>query len=699
MRRVFGGAQKRFIGLIEKIEGTLLVRVIRAGLINMVPVLTVGAFALALYAFPNEAYITFIQTFAGGFLYQFFHAVYMGTFGLLSVYMAISFSYSYCSLKDPEKKTDIWCILTALVAFLIMDGITAENFDFSTLGAVSVFVAMVTSIAASALYLAVYRRISVHRESFSYGADSRLNHTLIAILPTAVIIILASALSFLVTLTGKANLNELISDFLNRLFLQGSSSFGRGFVFVLLSGVLWFFGIHGGNCLQGVSDTFFVPLLDKNIEAVASGGQATDILCKPFFDCFILMGGCGSSICLLLAILLFSKDRSMRDIAKTSAFHMVFNINELMVFGLPIVFNPVILIPFITVPVVQYLIAYAATALGLVPVIASAVEWSTPVLIGGYMATGSVAGSLLQLFNLLVGTAIYAPFVYMMGHLRKARNLSYYQSFAGYYAANEERLQAVRLSEMSGDFGRVAKALILDLKRAIAAGEYCLFYQPQYNYDGHCIGVEALLRWKHPIYGLIPPPLTIRLAREGEMLEAFEQDILKKALCDREKLYARFGDGIKLSVNVSGYTIASDTYWAYLKTLCEEKALLPGQLCIEVTERAAIAFDSRLLQHFREMKAYGIRFAIDDFSAGQTSIHYLKEEIFDLIKLDGSLVRGMMTNPRCGEIIASIVQLAGSLGVSVLAEFVETEELKERLHRAGCNNYQGYFFSPPVELP
>lgn len=698
MRRVLDGVQKRFIDLIEKIEGALLVRVIRAGLVNMVPVLTVGAFALALYAFPNEAYITFIKTFAGGFLYQFFHAVYMGTFGLLSVYMAVSFSYSYCSLKNPEKKTDIWCILTALVAFLIMDGITSEGFDFSTLGAVSVFVAMVTSIAASALYLAVYRRISVRRESFSYGADSRLNHTLIAILPTAVIIILASFLTFLVTLTGKANFNELISDFLNNLFLRGSSSFGRGLAFVLLSGFLWFFGIHGGNCLQGVSDTLFVPLLEQNIEAVAAGGQATDILCKPFFDCFILMGGCGSSICLLLAILLFSKDRSMRDIAKTSAFHMVFNINELMVFGLPIVFNPVILIPFITVPAVQYLISYAATSLGLVPVITSAVEWSTPILIGGYVATGSVAGSLLQLFNLLVGTAIYAPFVYMMGHLRQARNLSYYQSFAGYYAANEERLQAVRLSEMSGDFGRVAKALILDLKRAIASEEYSLFYQPQYNYDGRCIGVEALLRWKHPVYGLIPPPLTIRLAREGEMLEAFEQDILKKALCDREKLYARFGDGIKLSVNVSGYTIASDTYWAYLKTLCEEKALLPGQLCIEVTERAAVAFDSRLLGHFREMKAYGIGFAIDDFSAGQTSIHYLKEEIFDLIKLDGSLVRGMATNPRCSEIIASIVQLAGSLDISVLAEFVETEELKERLHQVGCDNYQGYLFSPPVEL-
>lgn len=698
MRRAFAAFQTRFIRLIDKIESALLIRVIRAGLLNMIPILTIGAFALTVYSFPVASYITFIKTFAGGFIYGFFHAVYNATFGLLSVYMAVSFSYSYCSLKEPDKKINIWCILSALIAFLMLDGITAEGFSIASLGAVSVFLAMVTSIAASAVYLEVHRRFALRRESFSYGADSRLNHTVAAIIPTVIIIILSAAAAFLVKLTGRANMNELISDALNGLFSGGSSSFGTGLGFVFSSSILWFFGIHGGNCLQGVSDTLFVPLLQSNIQALAAGGEATEILCKPFFDCFILMGGCGSSICLLFAILLFSRDRNMRDIAKTSSFHMVFNINELMVFGLPIVFNPVMLIPFILVPILQYIIAYAATYLGLVPVITSAVEWSTPVLVGGYLATGSAAGSLLQLFNIAVGVAVYAPFVRIMGSIRKKRNLDNYKAFTQYCRANEEQLRSARLSELNGDYGMVAKALILDLKKAVDSGEYRLFYQPQYNYAGDCIGVEALLRWKHPEYGTVDPPLAVRLAKEGEFLEELEKGILAKTMEDRERLLERFGSNIRISVNVTGHTVSCEAYWSFLKQLYLQGRLKYEQLCIEITEQDALSFDSRLLKHVREMRECGVTFAIDDFSAGQTSIRYLEEELFDLIKLDGSLVQGMTVNPRCSEIIASIAQLAGSLHIGVLAEFVETEEMKELLHRAGCDNYQGYLFSPPVDI-
>lgn len=698
LKQALYNIQNKFVWLTEKIESALIIRVIRAGLINMIPLLTVGAFALTFYSFPNDAYIEFIKTFAGGFIYQFLYAIYMGTFGLLSVHMAISFSYSYCSLKEPDSKINIWCILSSLVSFLILDGITSDGFKISSLGAVSVFIAMVVSIASSAIYLAVYKKLLIKWESYSYGADSRLNSTLVALIPTAVTILAASVLAFLVTLTGKANFNDLISGFLNGIFSKSTSSFFRGLGFILLSSVLWFFGIHGSNCLQGVSDTFFVPLLDKNIEAIAQGGEATEILCKQFFDCFILMGGCGSSICLLIAILIFTKDKSMRDIAKTSSFHILFNINELIVFGLPIVFNPIMLIPFITVPIIQYLIAYGAVSFGLVPVTISAVEWSTPVFVGGYVATGSIAGSLLQLVNIIVGVIIYAPFVYMMGNIRKSQNIKSYKAFVDYYKENADSMKNIRLSELGGEHGRVAKTLALELKRAIATGDYKLFYQPQYNYQGKCIGVEALLRWRHSEYGYIYPPLAISLARETNLLENLEKDILRKALDERDLIQARFGNDITISVNVSGDTISNQSYWKFLEKSCTDSNITPGLLCIEVTEQEALTFDRSLSEHINDMKKLGITFAIDDFSAGQTSIHYLQEELFDKIKLDGALVRGIIDNPRCGEIISSIVKMADSLNISILAEFVESEEAKEKLHAIGCDNYQGYLYSPPVDI-
>ena len=142
-----------------------------------------------------------------------------------------------------------------------------------------------------------------------------------------------------------------------------------------------------------------------------AGEAPTNILTKEFFDCFVLIGGCGTTISLLLAIIIFSKNSSRRNMGYTAAIPMIFNINELMVFGLPIIFNPIMLIPFLATPLVCYSLSYASIATGIVPMITNEVEWTTPIILGGYTATGSVNGAILQVVNVIVGVLIYAPFV------------------------------------------------------------------------------------------------------------------------------------------------------------------------------------------------------------------------------------------------------------------------------------------------
>ena len=121
-------------------------------------------------------------------------------------------------------------------------------------------------------------------------------------------------------------------------------------------------------------------------------------------------------------------------------------------------------------------------------------------------------------------------------------------------------------------------------------------------------------------------------------------------------------------------------------------------MCVEVTEQTALALDEGGISALKQLKSMGLTLAIDDFSMGQTSLHYLKDGLFDIIKLDGSLVKGLSVHNSYKEIVASITGLAASLNLTVLAEFVETKEQKEMLHSIGGNCYQGYLYSKAVFL-
>ena len=379
---------------IRNFEQLDCVRAVRGGLVNMIPILIIGAFALVFRFLPIDGYKHFIQTFAGGVLDKIFLYVNSATFGVLSVYMTYSISRSYMKIKADPETVNGGAVFASLVAFFILTGAFLDDFGSVQLGVKSMVLAIVAGLGASALYLKSDRYFRSRRHYlFSPGADREFNRMLASFLPILVVAATFGVLNAIILrVSHSASIHDLYIRAMNGMFSPGGEEpgFFKGFFFVLVSSILWFFGVHGSDALEGVMKTYFEDGLANNA-----------ILSKPFFDCFVLMGGCGTTICLLIALLAFSRNRAQRRLGLTAAFPMIFNINELMVFGLPIVFNPIMLIPFLTVPLACYSVSYLAVYSGLVPRIAESVDWTTPILLGGFKACG-IRGLLLQLFLVLM---------------------------------------------------------------------------------------------------------------------------------------------------------------------------------------------------------------------------------------------------------------------------------------------------------
>ena len=353
----------------RKLEDLTLVRVVRSGLVSMIPILTIGAFALILQTFPAAGYQRFLTTAVGGFLLQLFEFVYKATFGVLSVYMTFSISRAYMKQKADGETVSGGAVLASLLAFFILAGAYLPEFGVDNMGPKSMFLAIITGVGASSLFYTLQRRLR-YRALFSTGIDREFNRMLSTLAPIAIVALVFALLNALVVRLFRVDsFHSLLISAFNRLFSAREASFFQGFFFVLLSSLLWFFGIHGSDTLEGVMETYFTPGLAVNQAAVAAGGVPGAVLTKQFFDCFVFMGGCGATICLLIAILAFSRNRARRGLGLAAAIPMIFNINEMMVFGLPIIYNPIMLIPFLATPLVCYSIAYLAVSTGLVPMI------------------------------------------------------------------------------------------------------------------------------------------------------------------------------------------------------------------------------------------------------------------------------------------------------------------------------------------
>jgi diguanylate cyclase (GGDEF)-like protein len=234
------------------------------------------------------------------------------------------------------------------------------------------------------------------------------------------------------------------------------------------------------------------------------------------------------------------------------------------------------------------------------------------------------------------------------------------------------------------------------LPGATQRGELHLAYQPIVDAaDGRLSGLEALLRWTHPTRGPVSPSVFIPYAeRSGQILE-LGQWVLAQACRDHGRWQAQRPD-LAVSVNVSGHQLISGGFVATMRALLDATSLDPALLTLEVTETIFLGDNSRALRVLDELTSIGVKLAIDDFGTGYSSLGYLTAVQFDSVKIERTFTAGLAEAPAGPAVVTAVVELGHTLGMTVIAEGVETAEQHRRLSDLGCDYCQGIYFAEPM---
>lgn len=248
---------------------------------------------------------------------------------------------------------------------------------------------------------------------------------------------------------------------------------------------------------------------------------------------------------------------------------------------------------------------------------------------------------------------------------------------------------------------RIASQLALEaeLRLALEKNQFELFYQPQVLLsDRSVIGAEALIRWRHPVRGLIPPGQFIPVLNNSPLSDAVANWVLATA-CQQSRQWQMAGTPVRVGVNLSPSQLQGSELQDTVAALLDETGLAPELLELEVTEDILIEDAEKAQKTFREIRARGVKIAFDDFGTGYGSLSYLKAFPLDTLKIDQTFVRQLLNDSGDAAIVRATIDLGRSLGLSIIAEGIEDLETANRLKGMGCDEGQGYHFGRPLPAP
>jgi PTS system cellobiose-specific IIC component len=409
MKGLINFLEKYFVPVAGKIGSQRHLVAIRDGFVAIMPLILVGSLAVLFNNLPIPGWANFMKSIFGEKWNTFGGTLWNGTFAIMSLLVVFSISYSLAKSYD---KDGLRAGIVSFGALLMLYAGSAKDWaiPYGYLGAQGLFVALFVALVATELFVKLMgnKRLVIKMPD---GVPPAVGRSFAALLPSLIVLVIFGFFKIALVAIGIPDIHQFIFELIQKPLIGLASSLPAALLVVFLVHLLWFFGLHGTNILLPITSALFLPLMEANVNAFQAGKAAEHIVTSSFFDTFVYMGGAGTSICLLIAIMIVGKREENKAKAKLGIAPAAFNINEPVLFGMPLVLNPIYVIPFILLPVILTVISYSATAIGLVPKTIAIVHWTMPPIISGFLATGSVMGVLLQLINLAIGIIVYIPFV------------------------------------------------------------------------------------------------------------------------------------------------------------------------------------------------------------------------------------------------------------------------------------------------
>lgn len=673
---------------------------VRKGLMLLFPLIIISSFAQFMINIPSEAYRKFMTDTFGMDWALVFDGITDVSGEVISIALVVTISHTLLSGETVRNIAPITPVISTVVSlmsfFAISFDLSGEWMMFS-MGYEAIFIAILTGILSTKLFVFFYRQMKKRFGYVRLDADPVLPQVILAIVPAIITVLLFYSMRLVIEKAGFTSSSELLYRLIYKLFDLTADSFFELIILIIMVQVLWFFGIHGNMALLPVFDKL-LPSLPENVTKLLVSASETvqaDSLIKTFVDVFALIGGSGATLCLLIAIFITARRTNTVGLAKISLLPALFNINEIVIFGMPIILNPIMFVPFLLSPVVMLLTSYLAISLGLVPRVSMHVIWSAPPLINAYLACGSIRGILLQLFNIVVGTLIYIPFIKLHEREIKANlNLTYEKLL--HLLREKQYGTKISLMQRNDSLGYLAIKLAKDIEGAIKNDEFTLEYQPLIDDKAGIIGFEALLRWTHKIFGRVPPLVVTTIAEEAGSMNDLGRWVIRNACRQLAEWNKQGLRAIRMSINISPTQMQDTTLADTLKQCINEYGVRASDIELEITENIVMDLDTETKLNIDTLKTHGIKLAMDDFGMGYTSLLYIRHCNIDTIKIDGSITRDILKDKNCQDIVSSMVYLCNSMNIKVIAEYVEETPQYELLKSLGCSEYQGFLFSPPL---
>lgn len=504
-----------------------------------------------------------------------------------------------------------------------------------------------------------------------FNINANLNSTIKYIYPSIGIFTIVTGMIFIVEIS----ISHIIFNIdLNITISDNSKLVSMAFI----DHIGWFFGIHGANFHNLIFDISFL----KN-------SIYTNLNYKQFYDLFVIYGGSGAGLSLLLALFIAGKDQQSKKISSLALPFVIFNINEILLFGIPIVFNKTLFIPFILVPAINLTLSFIILSLFPIDFVDVSLPWITPAFINVFIATnGSYFAVSLQLFLIFLGTLVYIPFI---KRYTESQSISFQQE------SLVTRLNLKSQLTNKQDFKAYQEKILIiesnkkveDFISSINMDSLMVYYQPKVNITTNsCTQYEALLRIN--VGDSVKGPYFLPCIEESGLAPIIDLWVchqVYKHLC----LWSESDFEPKISINLHPDSLASKDLILEISNLFQGK-----NIDFEIIERGLLD-EKSAIENIYILKKNGFSISIDDFGVGFSSFETLCLLPLDSLKIDKSLI-DLILSPKGESACRHIASLCQDLGFTCIAEGVESTEQYNKVLQMNIPYIQGFLYSPAIHF-